>query len=53
MAYIARTLRRKGVQQAKIGGGFKPAGIKKIAIAKPKVMKIAKLPGYFGKGHAF
>lgn len=51
--FIAKTLRRKGVQQAKIGGGFKPAGIKKIAVAKPKAMKIPKLPGYFGKGHTF
>jgi hypothetical protein len=53
MAYVARTIRRKGVHEAKIGGGFKPIAMKKVAIAKPRAMKMPKLKSYFTKGHVF
>jgi hypothetical protein len=50
---IDKTLRRKGVHQAKIGGGFKPVAMKKVAIAKPRAMKMPKIKSYFSKGQVF
>jgi hypothetical protein len=51
--YVAKTLRKKRVHEAKIGGGFKPVSMKKVAIAKPRAMKMPKMKSYFSKGHVF